>query len=282
MLEKHVWRDYIFHKQTLRELSETYDKDQRTLRNILSRYRPPEKKHRPRDVYLVVDGTYFGERKEDTSWCVIGARDPYEKEDLVWTFADTETTSGYLVLRDELENAGYIIKAVTGDGFSGIKTAFSGIPYQMCHVHMERIVVRGTTKNPKTEQGQALLALVRTLHEGTDSHTFHTRLKAYWQICKPFLDEKTFNEDTGKWDWTHRPLRQAATSLLHHEKYLFTFEHDRNIPKNTNSIEGHFKHVKRYLGQHSGTERTNAERILHSLLLASSVSPTNDVLKKNL
>lgn len=279
MLEKHVWQDYIFHKQTLRELSATYDKDPRTLRNILSRYRPPEKIHHPREAHLVVDATYFGERKEDTSWCVIGARDPYAQEDLAWTFADTETTSGYLVLRDTLEKEGYRIRSVTGDGFSGIKTAFSGIPYQMCHVHMERIVVRGTTKNPKTEQGQALLALVRTLHQETDSHTFHTRLKAYWKECKPFLDEKTLNPETHRWDWTHRRLRQAAMSLRHHEKHLFTFEHDRSIPKNTNSIEGHFRHVKRYLGDHSGVDRQQAERILHSLLLASSVSPTDDVLK---
>ena len=280
MFEKDVWREYIFHKQTIRELSQLYDKDPRTVHKILAAYRPPEKIHHPRSVHLVVDATYFGDRTEERLWCVLVARDPYAQEDLAWTFADTETTSGYIILRDALEKKGYRILSVTGDGFEGIKSAFSGIPYQMCHVHMERIVTRGTTQKPKTQQGQTLLALVKTLHQETDSHTFRVRLKKYFELCKPFLEEKTFNAENGKWDFTHRPLRQAALSLRHHEKHLFTFEHDRDIPKNTNSIEGRFTHLKRYLGDHRGVDRQQAERILHSLLLASSVSPSDDVLKK--
>lgn len=273
-----MWRDYVFHKQTVAELAKTYEKDKRTIRKLLYAYQLLKKKHAPRAVYLVVDATYFGEQVEGTAWCVLVARDAHTHEDLVWIYADTETTGEYTDVKDALQKEGYTILSVTGDGFSGIRMAFSGIPYQMCHVHMERIVTRGTTLYPKTEEGQALLALVRTLHQETDSHTFRVRLNKYFEICGDFLNEKTFNAETGEWDWTHRPLRQAAFSLKRHEPFLFTFEHDRNIPKTTNSLEGHFSHLKRYLGDHRGASKEHAQNILSTLFLASSVSPDEKML----
>lgn len=254
-----------------------YNIDRRIVRNLLDEYTPPKKVHRPRAVHVLVDATYFGERKEGVSWCVVVARDANTHEDLCWIFRESETTFVYTELREQLEQKGYTILSVTGDGFGGIQSAFFTIPHQMCHVHMERIVTRGTTKKPKTEQGKVLLALVRTLHN-TNSHVFHTRLSAYFELCRDFLDEKTFNEETGEWDWTHRQLRQAALSLQKFKPYLFTYEHDENISKTTNSLEGHFSHIKRYLGDHRGVSRTHAQKILHTLLLASSVSPDEKTL----
>ena len=276
--DKYLWCDYIFHKQTIRELSDTYNIDRRIVRKHLDEYIAPEKVHNPRAVHLLVDATYFGERKEGLLWCVLVARDGITHEDLYWLFADSETTYGYSIVREKLEELGYNILSVTGDGFGGIKSAFFGISYQMCHVHMERIVTKGTTQNPKTEEGQVLLALVRTLHQKTDSHTFHIRLKKYFELCENFLNKKTFNEESGRWDWTHRSLRKAALSLKKHEKYLFTFEHNKNIPKTTNSLEGHFSHIKRYLGDHRGVSKTQAKKILQTLFLASTVSPDKKIL----
>jgi len=103
-----------------------------------------------------------------------------------------------LYLREQLEALGYTILSVTGDGFGGIKTAFSGIPYQMCHVHMERIIIRGTTLNPQTEAGRVLLFMVRTLFQNIDSNTFSERLDKYVEIYRDFLNEKTIHPDKFK------------------------------------------------------------------------------------
>ncbi len=103
--------------------------DRRVVRRVLDTYTSPSKQHLPRPIHLVVDATYFGERKEDTSWCVVVARDPKEQEDLLWSFEETETTSIYAWMRETLQGLGYTILSITGDGFSGIKTAFHGIPY---------------------------------------------------------------------------------------------------------------------------------------------------------
>ena len=228
---------------------------------------------------MVADATYFGERTELTSWCSIVFRDPKMKENLWWDFFNTETTSGYVKGREYLENLGYTILSITGDGFGGLRTAFPGIPYQMCHVHMERIVTKGTTKKPLLEAGKALLALVRSLHLGTDSKTFTYYLQKYIEKYGSFLNERTFNPTTGENPFTHEPLRKAALSLVSFLPYLFTFKKDNRIPRTTNSLEGHFSHIKDIVRIHRGIKRPHAEKILHSIFLASTIAPTKKKLK---
>lgn len=274
---KKLWKGYVFGKQTVEQLSVSHGMATRLVRQLLNSHTDPSKIHHPRAVHLVSDATYFGERKENTSWCAVVARDPHAKEDLAWQFADTETTYVYSLLRDELEGLGYTVLSVTGDGFPGLKTAFHGIPYQMCHVHMERLVVKGTTKNPQTEAGQVLLALTRTLHY-TDSRTFNRRLDAYVEKYRDFLNEKTTNPLTDEQYWTHKELRQALRRLLRHRRYLFTFEQNKNIPKTTNSLEGHFRHTKKLIGVHSGLARSRKARVLNTIFLASTTAPQVDKL----
>lgn len=271
---KGLWSRYVFGKQTFREM----DQDKRTIRKLFEKYEAPQKEHRPRSVHLVADATYFGERLEKSSWCVAVLRDPRAKENLVWQFAETETTSLYALLKQQLTDLGYTILSVTADGFSGIQSAFSDIPYQMCQVHMERLVTRGTTRNPQTEAGIVLLSLVRTLHTA-GSDTFNRRLNAYIAKYQDFLNEKTTNPLTGERYWTHKELRSAVISLIHYRKYLFTFETNKKIPKTTNSLEGHFSHINEIISIHRGLSRPQKQKVLHTILLASSIAPTKGKLK---
>lgn len=222
---------------------------------------------------------YFGERTEQTSWCAVVARDPNAKENLWWSFTDRETTSIYRECRDFLEKLGYQIISVTGDGFSPIKGAFSGIPYQMCLVHMKRIVVRGTTLNPQTEAGQVLLALATSLFK-TKGPTFRWRLNEYLTRYKDFLNERTRHPISGEWSFTHEDLRRAAHSLLAHMPDLFTFERHSQIPRTTNSLDGHFAHVRDILEIHRGLPRSHVERVLHEIFLASTIAPTKKKVSK--
>ncbi len=249
------------------------------MRNLLNNYKAPEKTHFPRKINLVVDALYFGERKEKTSWCPIAFRDPKKKENLWWNFFKTETTSAYSEGKDYLEKLGYEILSVTGDGFGGLRTAFSGIPFQMCHVHMERIVIEGTTRKPILEAGKGLLALVRSLHQKISGETFKYYLKKYLEKYQSFLNEKTINQETGESFFTHEPLRKAALSLVRFLPYLFTFETNKNISRTTNSLEGHFSHIRDVVGVHRGLRRPHMEKVLHSIFLASSIAPTKGKLK---
>jgi len=276
---KTLWYLYVFRKQTVRELEETYKKDRRTIRASLNTYMPPVKTHAPRAVHLIVDAVFFGQRRDDRSWCAVVARDPYAKEDLWWECADTETESAYTRCRQDLEALGYTILSVTSDGFSGIRRAFADTPFQMCHVHMERLVVKGTTRNPQLEAGQVLLALVKTLPT-TDSRTFHRRLHDYVEKYRSFLNERTWSPETGTWYWTHEPLRRAVNSLFLFETWLFTFETNRDIPTTSNSLEGHFRHTQDITAIHCGLSRAQTERVLTSIFLAGTIAPDNDTLEK--
>jgi hypothetical protein len=274
-----VWKEYVFGKQTLRELKQKHGRDRRTLKVHLEEYKAPVKTHTPRRVNLVVDAFYLGERKELTSWCPVVFRDPKVKENLWWDFYKTETTSAYLDGKKYLESLGYKIMSVTGDGFSGLRTAFPDIPFQMCHVHMERIVVAGTTRKPILEAGKVLLALVRSLHQKIDEESFKYYVKKYLEKYQGFLNEKTTNEFTGETSFTHEPLRKAVLSLVRFLPYLFTFKINKNIPRTTNSLEDHFSHIRDIVGVHRGLKRTHMEKILHSIFLASSIAPTPKKLK---
>ncbi len=213
----------------------------------------------------------------DIEWCATVLKDDDTGEDLWWDFSQTETTSNYLAGRQELERLGYTILSVTGDGFGGIRTAFSGIPFQMCHVHMERIVIRGTTLKPKTEAGQVLLALVRTLFDDhTRKEIFVRRLHAYWQKYQNFLNERTTAPISGETFWTHEDLRKAVLSLQRLTPYLFTFEKDRSIPKTTNALEGQFSHLKEVLAIHRGVSRSHKEKMIQTILLKSTIAPKED------
>lgn len=224
-----------------------------------------------------MDALYFGERTEDTSWCSVCFRDPKRKENLWWSFGKSETTGIYLQGRAYLENLGYTILSVTGDGFGGLRTAFSDILLQMCHVHMERLVVKGTTRKPILEAGIALFALIKTIHY-TDGNIFKNYFKKYVKKYQSFLNEKTTNLETGKTDFTHEPLRKSVLSVMHFLPYLFTFEKNKDIPRTTNTLEGHFSHIRDIVGVHRGLSRSHTEKVLNSIFLASTIAPTKKKL----
>ena len=228
---------------------------------------------------MLVDTTYFGERQQDTIWCLVVFRDAYSKEDIWWEYAHVETTSSYLRGRKVLEDLGYILLSVTGDGFGGIRQAFKGIPFQMCHVHMERIIVRETTRKPKLEAGRVLLALVKTL-KITNSKVFRKRLHLYIKKYREFLNEKTLNPETGGTFWTHQKHRKALHSLIRFEEYLFIYEKNSNIPKTTNSLEGHFRHINEISAVHCGLSRGHKQRLLDSILLAGTIAPDDKKLEE--
>ncbi|MFT7565364.1 MAG: hypothetical protein ACI8V7_000362 [Candidatus Paceibacteria bacterium] len=278
ILQKKIWKDYVFGKQTIRELSRDYEVDKRIVKEYLNTYTVPTKTHFPRTINLVVDGTYFGERKEQTSWCLVVFRDPRNKENLWWTFTKAETISVYREGRDYLESLGYTIKSVTGDGFGGIRQAFSCTPFQMCHVHMERLVIKGTTRNPQTKAGVVLLSLVRTLKD-TDQETFRNRSKQFIEIYRDFLNEETIHPLSEESSYKHDGVRSALKSLVRFEPFLFTFKQNKKISRTTNSIEGHFSNINRVTSIHRGLSKLQKQKVLHSILLASSVAPTEEKFK---
>ena len=276
--KEEIFKWYVFKKQTLNEVNNLYHVGTKEIQNIVDDYELPKKIHTPREVYLIVDATYFGGRKNPNSFCVIVFRDFKKKENLWFKFCKTETRLDYMEGKRYLESLGYVIKAVTGDGLSLIREAFYGIPYQMCHVHMERIIVRGTTRSPELIAGQALLGIIKTL-KYTKKKLFEQRMQKYTDQFSPFLNEKTTSQLTGKTWYVHKELRQAFLSLRNLHPYLFTFKADTNIHKTTNSLEGFFTHLKIKVSTHHGLSLDRKQKLIAAMILNNSTS--SKIPKKN-
>ena len=199
-------------------------------------------------------------------------RDPIKKENLWFGFGNTENHNLYLQGRTYLESLGYVILGATGDGFSCIRKVFDDIPFQMCLVHMERIVVRKITRKPQLEARQVLLALVKTLNSNP-SFVFKERFKKYIEMYRDFLNEKTFNPENGQSFWTHKELRSAVLSVQMFLPYFFSYENTKGLSQTTNSLEGHFSHVRDIVRIHRGVSNSLLRKVLSAIFLASTIAP---------
>jgi hypothetical protein len=277
--KEEVFYSFTFNKQTLNELNDMYHIGTRKIQKLLDDHVLESKTHNPRIIYLVVDATYFGKRNSKNSFCIIVFRDPKLKEDLWWKFCDTEKESYYREGKNHLEKLGYEIKSVTADGLALIREAFFGIPYQMCHIHMERIIVRGTTKNPVLEASIVLLALIKTLNY-TKKEVFRERMIQYTKKYINFINETALSEITGKRWFVHEELRKSYVSLSNLFPYLFTFKADTHISRTTNSLEGHFSMIKVKVATHHGLSLPRKQKIIEQMLLNSSASLHNKKKRK--
>ena len=274
-----IFNLYTFKKQTLNEVNNIYKIGTKNIQQLIDEYVLPTKIHTPREIYLVVDATYFGGRKNLNSFCVIVFRDFKKKENIWYCFSKTETKFAYIEGRRYLENLGYIIRGVTGDGLSLIREAFSGIKFQMCHVHMERIIVRGTTRSPELEAGRVLLASIQSLSY-IKKDLFEKRMRLYVEKYSSFLNEKVISELTGKSWFIHKELRQAFMSLRNLNPYLFTFKSDTNTQRTTNSLEGFFTHLKIKIATHHGLSLERKQKLIASMILNNTTSSKHIKKKK--
>lgn len=215
-----LWFSYVFHKQTLREISERNNVDWRTIRAHFKVISAPDKIHSPRPIHLVVDTTYFGKRKDGTSWGTMLFRDADTKENLWWQFVERETLGGYTQGKIELERLGYTISSVTADGFRGLPQVFKGIPFQACQFHIKHRCESLLTQNPQTEAGRILLLLVQSLPV-SNSHDFRNRLRLFHGKYNTFISQRTIytNGDSGL---THEGVHHAFYTLGNAMNYLFT------------------------------------------------------------
>jgi hypothetical protein len=266
-----LWHRYVFNKQTVRELCEETGYDKKTILKYLNGIVVSKKEHVPRPIHLVVDATYFGTRIDKTAWGVILFRDSDQRENVWWKYVNRETALEYENGKNEIESLGYIILPVTSDGFLGLPRVFEDIPFQMCQFHMKQIVVRNVTLRPKTEAGQVLLALAKTLTHTTQEE-FDRRLREFHVRYIDFLSERTIHPDGSK-SWTHEGVRCAYISLLHWREYLFTYLNHPGMPNTTNTCDGHFSHIKDIVRIHRGLSKPFKQKVLDAILLESTIAP---------
>lgn len=213
-------------------------------------------------MVAVMDCVFFG---RSSGYLVV--QNSENKLNVYWSEIQRETISEYQCARDTLEAQGFTVKAVVIDGKPGLKPLFADLPVQMCQFHMRAIITHHLTRRPKLEAGVELRALACTLKQSTKDE-FANALDAWHDKWGVFIKERTVDNQTGRWHYTHRRLRAAYRSLVSHLPYLFTYQRypELTIPNTTNSLEGFFSHLKQSVQIHRGAKADLKKKIILSII----------------
>lgn len=145
-----------------------------------------------REIIVLMDTTYWGR-----VFGVMLFKDAITKENLLKYYVKTETNNLYKQGIEELKSKGYTIKAIVCDGRRGLIQSFGNIPVQMCQFHQAAIIRRYLTGNPRMLAAIELKQIVGLMKQ-TDKESFEGALNDWYQKWKTFLNERSFNEETGK------------------------------------------------------------------------------------
>lgn len=146
-LHKVIFQEYFYHKQTLRQLSQKYQRSIPWIRKQIFEYEPPYYTYDPRAVTVIADATFFGKNKD--KFGVLVFKDAISSEILIWKHIETGQIRDYKYLIGELLERGFTIQGVIVDGKRGLFRALEDYPVQMCHFHQKMILQRYLTRKPK-------------------------------------------------------------------------------------------------------------------------------------
>ena len=261
-LKSRLWYEYAYCNQTVKSLSQKNGISGRSIRKLLDDYDFVLPELTVENCVVVMDTCYFRR-----GFGVMVFRDYLSRRNIFWKFLNYETLSEYRSGIDYIKSQGVHISGIVCDGKRGLFTAFEYIPMQMCQFHQVAIITRYITRNPKLQAGIELKTITHTITKSSRAD-FNDMLNEWHNKWESFLMEKTYNEETGKWHYTHKRLRSAYRSLKTNMPYLFTcLEYpDLDIPNTTNSLEGFFSNLKTKLRVHSGIKEWRKKKIINEII----------------
>jgi hypothetical protein len=247
---------WILERQTFKTLSRdsglSIDTLQRTFYTYLDE--SPDVKILKRErVHLRIDATYF---KRFCALCYQDHEDGYTQ---LVRFSDGEH---FEEIREDLTNLirlGVHIESITTDGhksiLKAIKKSLPDAIVQRCLVHIQRMCLLWLTRFPKHLAGIELRQLVLQIMaiKTENDRLYWTRQFSMWhERHKVYLLEKTFNQSTGRYWYTHKLLRRSYLTIKRALPNMFHYLTNPKIPATTNGIEGFFSHLKNHLDLHRG------------------------------
>jgi len=252
--KEELYSEYVFGKQTIKQLSLKYEVSFKTVQRKLNSHKPQRLISRDKSVVILMDTTYWG-----WSFGVVVFKDAKTKK-IIWHkyIRKKETLFDYQEGIDWLTVHGFKIKGIVCDGLRGMFSHFSSYPVQMCQFHQISIVRGYLTKEPELEASKELLRIVKTMTH-TDKESFIAMFSMWESKWTAFLKERSYDSKTGKKRYTHSRLRSAWLSLKRNMKYLWTwYDHmELGIPNTNNALEGVFTDLKTKLRNHNGLSKSH-------------------------
>lgn len=262
--EEEIWNLYLRGKQTIKELSQTFDKSESTIKrrlnNVTQTWKQPPLKG---GGYVHLDVTYWGH-----NWGVLLALDSQSGYPLYLSFIGNEKISDYEEAIRSIEERNYTIYGVIIDGKKKLFKLFSKYNIQMCQFHLKQIIRRYLTQNPRLMAARELKELVEFLPYAQEAD-FVKRYKEWKETWIETIERRSILK-SGKTRYTHKRLRSAMHSIDFFLPYLFTYQKTacKGMPNTNNKIEGTFTSLKNKLNVHSGMTKEKRKRFICGFFLA--------------
>lgn len=204
-------------------------------------------------VYLRVDATYF------KRFCVVCYQDDLLSYTQLFRFSDAERYEEVVEDLSNLMRLGLQIESITVDGhkstLKAIRKVMPAVTIQRCLVHIQRMCLLWLTSNPSYQAAIELRAIAGHIHlikTHNDKLHFINGLKSWELNYRAFINEKSYNIETGRYWYKHRLIRRSYQTIKRALPNMFCFLDNEKIPKTTNGIESYFGHLKNHLDLHRG------------------------------
>ena len=257
LYNRFIWfKKWILERQTYKTLSRDSGLSISTLKRIfyaLLEQSPQVKILKRSSVHLRMDATYFQQ------FCLLCYQDHKDGYTQLIRFTDGEH---YQKIKEDLDNLirlGVQIESVTTDGhksiLKAIKKSLPSVLVQRCLVHIQRMCLLWLTRFPKHLAAIELRRLVLMLlyiKTNNDRLYWIKKLIHWYEQHKNYLQEKTYNEKTGRYWYTHKLVRRSYFTIKGALPNMFHYLSNPQIPSSTNGIEGFFGHLKNHLDLHRG------------------------------
>jgi AraC-like DNA-binding protein len=254
---RYVWfKKWILERQTYKTLCRESGLSKDTLQRLFYTYldkAPTVKIIKRSNINLRYDTTYF------KHFCLLCYQDNEDGYTQLIRFSNGEH---YEEIKEDLNNLiklGIHIESITTDGhksvLKAIKKSLPDALVQRCLVHIQRMCLIWITRYPKHLAGQELRSLVLQLlniKTSNDRLYWTRKFQQWYQYHKEYLNEKTVNQTTGKYWFTHKLLRRSYFTIKRALPNMFHYLTNSKIPSTTNGIEGFFSHLKNHLDLHRG------------------------------
>jgi hypothetical protein len=253
-----IWFEkWISERQVYKYLVRDSGLSQSSLQRLFRHYleQAPEVAIRSKvKAHLLIDATYF-----PNDLCLVLYYDHDIRYTQLYRITDQER---YEQMREDLENLkvlGVDIASITCDGhkalLKAIRKAYPDALIQRCLVHIKRQSQTWLTMCPKAPVAQELLRLsnrITGLKTYEQSNQWLADLYHWHERSKVYINEKAFNQDTGRFWYRHKMLHQTTSLIIKAIPNMFHYLDDPQIPYTTNRLESFFGHLKEKLEIHRG------------------------------
>lgn len=217
----------------------------------------------PKEVVLLMDTTYW---KRDFGVMVF--KDAHSGTNLLKYYVKKESATLYWHGIKELEQQGFIIKAIVCDGYVGVIQRLSkAYIVQFCQYHQASIIRRYLSLNPRYDAGKDLKLIANLLCYSSEEQ-MRDYLEQWWDKWESYYKERKFDVKKGKTVYAHKRIESAYNSLKTNLPYLFNYQKypELNIPNTSNKLEGYFAHLKLKTRCHQGISLAQKMKMIDEIL----------------